>query len=145
MLQADNHNEDAYLLFQRARQAGVADPDIEPKLGFMEIARGSASSARKAFERAVQLNPLSGKALEGLGRVAHAEGQYLTAADYYDRALKVSPSADLAKTLGSIRLNNLNDIAGAREAYLKALELMQPEDTERKILQEILESLEKTQ
>jgi tetratricopeptide (TPR) repeat protein len=145
LLSANREEEKAYQLFLKARQAGVADPEMEIQLGFMEISRGSPSSAGEAFNRAITLNPRASQALEGLGRVAYAKEQFPLAADYYARALKISPSADLAKTLGSIRLYNLNDMEGARKAYLMALKLLPPEDPDRLAVQDILESLKKTE
>ncbi len=145
LLILDKKHEEAYHLLKRARMAGVEGPEIETKLGFLEMARGSASLARNSFERAISLNPLASKAFEGLGRIAYAEGRFSLAEEYFARALEISPSAALARVLGSIRLRDLNDVEGARQAYLKALELSPPDDPHRKELLDILNSLNNIQ
>ncbi|MEW5806693.1 MAG: sulfatase-like hydrolase/transferase [Acidobacteriota bacterium] len=141
MLILDEKLYEAHQLLKRAKQEGVSDPDVEVELGYLEMAHGEAALARGAFERAVTLNPRAAKALEGLGRIAYAEGKFRLSADYYERALDSSPSASLAKTLGSILLLYLNDPAGARAAYLKAVELLPPDDPSLPELQEIIKTL----
>jgi tetratricopeptide (TPR) repeat protein len=144
LLAANKQDEEAYHLFQQARQKGIADPDIETKIGFMEMKRRAPSLAKEAFRRAVALNPLAVLAIEGLGQVAYAEGRFHLAADFYARALRISPTADLAKTLGSILLHDLNDVQGAQDAYQRALKLLIPEDPDRETIKDILKSLDKT-
>lgn len=128
-------------LLVRARAAGVEDPDIETEIGLIELARGSRSLARVAFERAVSLDPRQGRALESLGKIAYEDGDFRRAADFYERALEGTPRADLARTLGAIRLVHLEDRAGALRAFERALELMPAGDPEREAVEEILSGL----
>jgi arylsulfatase A-like enzyme/Flp pilus assembly protein TadD len=118
--------EDARGVLLRGRSAGVADPTLETELGALEIARRDAASARAAFTRALALNPREPVALEGLGKLDYAAGQYQKAAEDYARALEAKPSASLAKTLGAIRLYQLQDKPGALEAFTRALALTPP-------------------
>jgi arylsulfatase A-like enzyme/Flp pilus assembly protein TadD len=127
----------------RARATDVADPTLETELGALELARKDTTSARAAFQRALALNPRQPEALEGLGRITYAAGDSVAAAGYYERALDAAPSAALAKTLGAIRLYQLNDRAGARTAFARALALSPPGDPEASDLKALLDELPK--
>ena len=137
-----NRSDDAYKLLQRARQSGVEDPDVETKIGLLEMTKGEATGAKSAFERAVALHPRASMALEGLGRIAYAQGDYYLAAHYYARAFESLPSAHLAKTLGSIFLHELDDVRSALRAYHMALDRTSPDDPDYQRLQELISSLE---
>lgn len=141
MLVGGKNPDDARKLLDRARAAGVSDPDVEAEIGLLELARGASDPARAAFERAIVLNPRSGVALENLGRLAYGRKDYRRAADYYGKALAAAPSAALAKTLGSILLYQLDDREGARRAFARALELSPPGDPDADDLREILRGL----
>ena len=125
----------------RARAASVSDPTIETELGVLYSARKDAAGARAAFERALVLNPGQPEALLGMGQLAYAAGDFAPAAGYYERALTAHPSAALAKTLGAIRLYQLNDKAGARAAFARALALTSPTDPDASELRALLDEL----
>jgi len=135
--------EEARQVLVRARAAEVADPTIETELGVLELARRDAAAARAAFDRAVALNPLQVEALEGLGKIAYAAADYRNAASYYARALDARPSAGLAKTLGAIRLYQLNDRAGAKAAFERALTLSPSGDPDTEELRSLIAELSK--
>jgi len=131
-------------LLSRARQHELEDPDIETELGLIELSRGARGAAREAFLRAVALDPGRGVALESLGKIAYEEGDFAGAAGFYERALRAEARADWARTLGAIRLFHLGDLEGARRAFERALSLMPRADPDRKTVEEILSSLDKT-
>jgi tetratricopeptide (TPR) repeat protein len=135
--------DEALRILQRARQLEVADPVIEAELGVLELMRGQTAAARTAFERALALNPRQVEALEGLGKIHYAAGEYREAAGFYGRAVEVAPSAALAKTLGAIRLYQLDDRAGARTAFERALALTLPGDPDAATLRSLIAELSK--
>ena len=122
----------------RARATSVSDPTIETELGVFDGARKDAAGARAAFERALALNPGQPEALVGMGQLTYAAGDYAPAAGYYERALTA-----LAKTLGAIRLYQLNDKAGARTAFARALALTSPGDPDASELRALLDDLKR--
>lgn len=125
----------------RARTAAVADPTIETELGVLDGARKDVASSRDAFTRALALNPRQTEALVGLGQIAYDAGDYATSARYYEAALEAQPVAGLAKTLGAIRLYQLNDRAGARAAFTRALALSPPDDPDVADLRALVDEL----
>jgi arylsulfatase A-like enzyme/Flp pilus assembly protein TadD len=127
----------------RAREAGVADPAVETALGILDMARKDTAGAHAAFARALELDPRRAEALEGLGRLAYAEKDFPRAAGFYERALDARPLASLAKTLGAIRLYEMNDRAGARAAFERALALTPADDPEAPELRAVLVDLRK--
>ena len=129
--------------FLRARAAGVADPTIETALGVLEVGRKDDAAARAAFTRALALNPRQPEALEAMGRLAYASGEYGRAAAFYDRALDASPSAATAKTLGAIRLYQLNDRPAALAAFTRALSLTTATDPDTADLRALIDELRK--
>lgn len=143
-LQAGRRDPDgARKTLLRARSAGVADPTIESELALLETVRKDTTAARAAFERALALNPRQLEALEGMGKLAYASGEYVKAAGYYDRALSAHPTAAFAKTLGAIRLYQLSDRTGARAAFARALELSPPGDPDLADLRALVDELAK--
>jgi tetratricopeptide (TPR) repeat protein len=132
----------AAALFRRARAEGVRDPDLETEIGLLALARGDLDGARAAFENAVTLNEYAARALEELGEIAYLEGDFETAEKHYARALESNPSFGLAKTLGALRLFELERPQGALEAFQLAIDLAPRNDPDLKTLQEIVEQLE---
>jgi tetratricopeptide (TPR) repeat protein len=125
----------------RARTAAVADPTIETELGVLDGARKDFVASRDAFARALALNPRQPEALIGLGQLAYDAGDYPASARYYEAALEAQPAAALAKTLGAIRLYQLNDRAGARTAFTRALALTPPDDPDVQDLRALVDEL----
>ena len=127
----------------RARAASVSDPTIETELGLLDGARKDSAGARDAFTRAIALNPRQPEALLGLGQLAYEAGEFATAAAYYDRALEARPTPAVAKTLGAIRLYQLNDRAGARAAFSRAITLAPPDDPDLAELRTLVGELQR--
>jgi len=137
--------DDARKTLARARAAGVMDPAIETELALLEAARNDPAAARAAFLRALALNPGQAEALEGLGKLAYAAGEFVPAAGYYERALVARPDARIAKTLGAIRLYQLNERAAARTAFTRALALSSADDPDVVELKALIEQLGRPQ
>jgi tetratricopeptide (TPR) repeat protein len=132
----------AAALFRRARAEGVRDPDLETEIGLLALSRGDLDGARAAFENAVALNEYAARALEELGEIAYLEGDFETAEKHYAQALESEPSVGLAKTLGALRLFELDRPQGALEALQLAIELAPGSDPDLETLKEIVEQLE---
>jgi len=132
----------AAALFRRARAEGVRDPNLETEIGLLALARGDLDGAHAAFENAIVLNEYAARALEELGEIAYLEGDFETAEKYYARALESHPSVRLAKTLGALRLFELDRPQGALEALQLAIELAPASDADLETLKEIVEQLE---
>lgn len=128
-------------LAARARREGWSDPVFDTEIGLLALARGREAEAAAALRRAVAADPGAARALEGLGKLAYGRGAAPEAERWYARALDAAPSAALAKTLGAIRLHDLEDPAGARDAFTRALVLMGPADPDRAEIEAILREL----
>jgi len=132
----------AAALFSRARREGVRDPDIETEIGLLALSRGDLDGARAAFENAVALNEHAARALEELGEIAYLEGDFETAEQHFAQALESRPTMRLAKTLGALRLFELDRPLGALEAFELAVKLAPGDDPDLEMLEEIVEQLE---
>ena len=55
------------------------DPTLETSLGMLESGRKDQAAARAAFLRALQLNPGQAEALEAMGQLSYAAGDYTQA------------------------------------------------------------------
>ena len=95
----------------------------------------------RSLERALALNPGQPEALEGMGKLTYSAGEFASAAGYYERALAVRPDARVAKTLGAIRLYQLNDKPAARSAFARALALSPANDPDIADLKALVEQL----
>jgi Flp pilus assembly protein TadD len=141
-LQASRHGpEEARKTFLRARAAGIADPTIETALGVLEVGRKDGVAAQAAFTRALVLNPRQPEALEAMGRLAYTAGDYARAAGFYERVLEANPTSATAKTLGAIRLYQLNDRPAALAAFTRALALTSPSDPDVADLKALVDEL----
>ena len=132
----------AAAIFRRARAEGVRDPDLETEIGLLALSRGDLDGAQAAFENAVALNEYAARSLEELGEIAYLEGDFETAEKHYAQALESQPSVELAKTLGALRLFELDRPQGALEALQLAIKLAPRSDEDLETLKEIVEQLE---
>ena len=84
------------------------------RLGRTRLELGERDVARQLFERALELDASSGAAMEGLGKLAAAEGDARGAVDYLEKALAREPEAtSLHYALGQA-WRNLGDLDKAR-------------------------------
>lgn len=140
-LQRTESDGAALAILERARSAGVRDPELETRIGVFELKRGEVEAAKQALRRGLDLNPRAEGSLEAMATIAQRQGRYEEAAHYFERLLEVRPSARIAFTLGSIRLDQLGDRAAAKVAFERALELSAPDDSVRTRLQGLIEEL----
>jgi tetratricopeptide (TPR) repeat protein len=141
LLERSDAAAEALDLLERARAAGVRDPDLETRLAVLELRKGNVEAAEQAFRRALDLHPRDAGPLEAMARISSRRGRFAESAAFYEKLLDVAPSAATARSLGSIRLDRLDDPAGARIAYLRALALTAPGDPEREALQALIDEL----
>ncbi len=128
-------------LAAKARREGWSDPVFDTEIGLLALGRGKDAEAEASLRQAIAADPAAVRALEGLGKLAYGRGAVREAERWYARALDAAPSAALAKTLGAIRLHDLGDAAGAREAFTRALALLGPADPDRAEIEAILREL----
>ncbi len=107
----------------------------------LELERSRPGPARAVLERADRADALDPELALLAGRLAFAAGDARRAEALYARALELAPTVATARTLGAIRLDALDDPAGALAAFRRALELARggPEARE---LEELLRELE---
>jgi type IV pilus assembly protein PilF len=141
LLERSGLGADSRALLERARSAGVCDPDLETRIAAFELKNGRPDAAEDALRRALALHPRAAGPLEALARITLRRGRYADAADYHERLLEVAPSAEVARTLGSIRQHRLGDREGARRAYERALALAAPDDPDREALRKLIDGL----
>jgi len=85
LLERGGSNGEALALLQRARSAGVRDPDVENRIAVFELKRGDVEAANRALRRALELNPRAVATLEALARIAERQGNTAEASAYYER------------------------------------------------------------
>jgi Tfp pilus assembly protein PilF len=134
----------ALRVLERAREHGVHDPDLETRIGVIELKAGKVEEAKQALRRALELNPGAVGPLEALATIARRQERYAEAAYFYALLLEARPQAGVAFTLGSIRLEHLGDRPGARQAFEQALALSARDDPARRELQRLIDELSET-
>jgi len=141
LLQRAESDDAALAVLERARSAGIRDSELETRIGVIELKRGKVEAAKQALRRGLELNPRAAGPLEAMATIAQRQERYEEAAHYFERLLEVHPTAQIAFTLGSIRLDHLGDKAAARVAFERALALSGPDDPVRARLQGLIEEL----
>lgn len=87
----------------------------------VELETSDSEQARRAYLRAIELEPAHADALVNLGRLLHERGDVADAAERYRRALAVRPGhATAAYNLG-VALEDLGRVEEAIDAYRAAL------------------------
>jgi tetratricopeptide (TPR) repeat protein len=84
-------NAEALALLERARAAGVRDPDVEVRIAVFELKRGKVAAAEEAFLRALELHPRAEGPLEAMARITRRQGRTEESLEYYWRLLEVAP------------------------------------------------------
>lgn len=125
---------------QSLKQALKAAPDrveFYVGLGIAYEEQGRMRAARKAYEEALVLNPLSAQAEIRLGRLAWRTGHIEDAREWAAKAARHDDSADLWRLKGEIAYISV-DYPGALAAWRKSLEKM----PDQPILQEMVADLQ---
>jgi tetratricopeptide (TPR) repeat protein len=84
----------------------------------MQPAQSRADSAEPLFTKALALNPQSGAALYGLGRIAHERKDYAKAIRYLEQALSLAPHASRLHYAVAMAYRGQGDLRQA-EAHLR--------------------------
>lgn len=120
---------------------GLRDPGLFRMRGRLAAADGDFAMAQRLFESSLAQNPEQPDSLADLGALLYQSGHVDQALGAYERAILLAPgSVDLLRTAGSIFLLSKNDVARARELFLRALALMPP-GPERDELAEMVKGL----
>jgi tetratricopeptide (TPR) repeat protein len=141
LLEQIGSDAEALALLERARSAGVRDPDVETSVAKLELKRGDVEAAKDAFRRGLELHPRAPRPLEAMARITDRQGHYAEASGYYERLCEVAPSAQVVRRLAVIRLEHLDDREGARAALLRGLELVGEDDPGREGLRRMVDDL----
>ena len=108
----------------RAQRTPTEEPARDADAWFergIELESTDSEQARRAYLRAIELEPLHADALVNLGRVLHESGDVADAAERYRRALAARPGhATAAYNLG-VALEDLGRVEEAIDAYRAAL------------------------
>jgi tetratricopeptide (TPR) repeat protein len=110
----------AVVAMRQARVAGADVPldvaDVTTFLGDVELGRGDAAAARRAYDRALELAPDHTLATLGRARAFAALGRVDAAIDALDRLVARVPLPAAAELLGDLRARQ-GDTAAAADAY----------------------------
>lgn len=105
------------------RQGPQDSPVIWNKIGIAYHHLFNTAEAKKAYQRALQLNPRYSEAINNLGTVYYSEKEFPRAEKLYKRALKLSPkSGSIYRNLGTVYFAEGREKKGI-DAYKKALAL----------------------
>ena len=93
--------------FERALELRPTDVPTIVRLGEAYLDQGRTEDAERLFLRAREIDPRSGAAFEGLGRVAQTRGDQARAVEYLEQTLTLDPQATrvhypLAQSYGSL-------------------------------------------
>jgi tetratricopeptide (TPR) repeat protein len=122
-------------LVQKVDQKAPPSETTDPRVlaGRRRLAEGEAAQAIVLFQQAIQADPHSVPALEGLGSAHLKMGDARKARDAADRALQQDERCAPCLTLRGDALMALGDRAGAYDAYQKSLLLRPDSEVERKM------------
>jgi tetratricopeptide (TPR) repeat protein len=105
----------------KALSIGPVSADWIVTRGYAHHSLGQEVLARADFDEALRLDPQNVGALTGLGEVSLRQKDYAAGLAYYDRALAISPRADIKKTAGWNRAVLGADLDRARTLCDEAL------------------------
>ncbi len=109
-----------------ARRAVELNPELAAarvSLGSVLILQGGEDEALTEFEAAIQLDPFSHDALEGLAKVHREKEEYSKAEKYFRKAIQINPEdRELLDLLGNLYYRTA-DYKRAEETYLQSLKI----------------------
>ena len=118
-------------LVQGSPTVGSRDPDV--MRGREQLAVRDAAEATRAFRAALERDPQSVAALQGLAEAALALGDPHGAKAAVDRALRIDPRDPHSRALLADALAGLGDLDGAQEHYRRSLQLRPDPAVERRL------------
>lgn len=122
-LQRNGDLEAADEEFRKALTLDPKSPDAHLNYGVLLAHRGDAASANREFRAALATDPNFAEAHFNIGLLAAAHRHWDEAADSLRTAIRISPAHARAHwNLGRV-LRDSGDLAGAKAAYSKALQL----------------------
>jgi tetratricopeptide (TPR) repeat protein len=101
----------------------VSQADYYIMQGFNYELQGDHQQALSFYRKALEINPNSAKAYNGLGYVYDSLGQYQEAISYYEKALQIDPSYATAYNNLAFAYGNLGEHQKSIPYYEKALQL----------------------
>nr|XP_031363820.1 protein O-mannosyl-transferase TMTC1 isoform X1 [Lonchura striata domestica] len=88
-------------VIEKALQLKPKDPKVISELFFTKgnqlREQNLLDKAFESYKRAVELNPDQAQAWMNMGGIEHIKGSYITARDYYEKALQLVPNSKLLK------------------------------------------------
>ncbi|XP_027536432.1 transmembrane and TPR repeat-containing protein 1 isoform X1 [Neopelma chrysocephalum] len=95
------HYAKALEAIEKALQLKPKDPKVISELFFTKgnqlREQNLLDKAFESYKRAVELNPDQAQAWMNMGGIEHIKGSYVTARDYYEKALQLVPNSKLLK------------------------------------------------
>ncbi|NXM76179.1 TMTC1 protein, partial [Serilophus lunatus] len=95
------HYAKALEAIEKALQLKPKDPKVISELFFTKgnqlREQNLLDKAFESYKRAVELNPDQAQAWMNMGGIEHIKGSYITARDYYEKALQLVPNSKLLK------------------------------------------------
>ncbi len=96
---------------------------VQAQLGFLEMLRKNPAAARIAFDRALQLDPNQGDALQALNTLDIRAGNRAAARERVERRVKAEPKNAGMRMIAAHTYIAAGDIPGAERALRDAIEL----------------------
>src|SRR5258708_2043219 len=110
---AQQRNEDAIRVLNKAAQVSPNDADIVAFLGRVYLREGNYEQSEADLKRALEMSPLNQIALVGMGELQYERGRWAEAARYFDESRTQEVSALLLMCNAYVRAGNRDK---AREA-----------------------------
>ncbi len=123
VLTKQNHLPEAIREFNLVLQLNPSEPVGYSNLGVAYLDQGKVREAKASFEQALQRDN-SAEAYNNLGVAAFYQHEYGAAKAFFEAALRVRPDSDKYLTGLADTLRHLGQARASREAYSRALRLL---------------------
>jgi tetratricopeptide (TPR) repeat protein len=125
----------------RAAALRPDDAEIQYSLGNLRAKQRRAQEAKGFYRRAVEIDPLHGRAWNDLAILALAEGNHAVAASFIARAVELLPGDAAARYVKAVAFGGAGDRATAIEAAREAVRL----DPSQPVFRELLMQLDRAE